>query len=441
MKYFKYILLGVMVSFSSCNKYLEVKPKGVILPEKLSDYEGLLTSHQLTETFPSHMMYLTDDVQGEFTITDRGSSANAYYWRPQLELNSELSPPVWGLLYSAIYYTNIILNYVDETNDGSEEQKKKIFGEAMIIKADCYFNLLTVYAKAYNASTASSDPGLPLINSTDVTDKTPQRSSVEETIAEIISLLKQAADNLPATNISRVRANKYAAYALLARVYLYMHDYNSASLYAEKALESDHELLDYNNYDRESLLPAEQSPETIWMRLSEDYGVPGFMIYSDDLLQYLNDDDLRLAHFRRDPLPITRIYARGNAGFGPTYPEMYLTKAEALALAGNANDAIDIVNMIRKKRIKTDAYVDLHANNSEEALEIVMAERRREMAFLGQRWMDMKRLDAENRMPDVIRKNLETSEVEATLKAGSSTYTFEIPVRVLLFNPEMTKNH
>src|SRR5688500_17364659 len=119
MRYFKYILLGMMISISSCNKYLEVKPKGVILPEKLSDYEGLLNSQTLTETFPSHILYFADDVQGEFRITDQSAAANAYYWRPQMEINAEVSPPVWGLLYRAIYNTNIILNYVEGSVDGS----------------------------------------------------------------------------------------------------------------------------------------------------------------------------------------------------------------------------------------------------------------------------------------------------------------------------------
>ena len=426
---------------ASCNKFLEVKPKGVILPETVSDYEGLLNSSSLTETFPSHILYFADDVQGQFRITDRSSAANAYYWKNQLEQNAEVSPPIWGLLYRSIYNTNIIIRYVEEATEGSDQQKKQLLGEAMAIKADCYFNLLTTYAKAYDASSASTDPGLPLVTTTDVTEKTPERSSVAATIDEIISLLKQAADYLPSASISRIRANKYAAYAILARVYLYMHDMENASLYAGKALEADHELLDYNNYTRETLPAAEASPETIWMRLSDDWGLPAFMIYSDDLLQYFGDDDLRIPMFRRDPLPITRTYANGNPGFGPSFPEMYLIVAEAAAKQGHTQQAIDLLNMLREKRIRIDMYTELSAGTPEEALDMVMAERRREMAFSGQRWMDMKRLDAENRMPAVVRKNYETGETEATLEPGGSAYTLEIPTRVLQFNPEMTKNH
>jgi starch-binding outer membrane protein, SusD/RagB family len=102
---------------------------------------------------------------------------------------------------------------------------------------------------------------------------------------------------------------------------------------------------------------------------------------------------------------------------------------------------MELINMLRKKRIKADAYADESAVTQEEAIEKVLAERRREMAFSGQRWMDMKRLDADDRMPEVKRLNFETMVEDATLPPHSDAYTFEIPSRVLLFNPQMTKNH
>jgi len=71
----------------------------------------------------------------------------------------------------------------------------------------------------------------------------------------------------------------------------------------------------------------------------------------------------------------------------------------------------------------------------------VLAERRRELAFGGLRWFDMKRLDREGRIPEVQRINVTTAEVEATLPPHSPKYTFEIPVRVLNFNPGMERNH
>ncbi|WP_285010938.1 RagB/SusD family nutrient uptake outer membrane protein [Pedobacter faecalis] len=434
-----FILLAAM--FSSCERFLDVKPKGVVLPEKLADYEAMFNSSTLTETFPGILINCTDDLQGLYSKNDRGSSANMYFWRPQLEPNTEVSPPVWGQLYRAIYNCNVVINYIGETS-AAEQKKNEVLAEALAIRAECYFTLLTVFAKAYDQAAAATAPGLPLVTSTDVTNSTPPRATLQATFDEVIAHLKKASEHLPLSSKSKVRINRYGAYALLARVYLYMGDYSNALLYADKALAVPHVLLDLNEVpDRESMPIAELNPESLWVRFSENWVVPGYMIYSADLLSYLDENDLRLDYLTRDATPEERTLPNGNVSFGIGFPEVYLTKAESLARTGNRSEAMTIVNMLRAKRIKTAAYTDLSASSDEDALQKVLAERRRELAFSGLRWMDMKRLDREGRMPEVRRQDIETGEVLGSLPPKSPNYVFEIPSRVLLFNPGMTKNH
>jgi hypothetical protein len=437
------IVLSILLSvgLTSCEKFLDVKPKGVVLPEKLADYEALLNSPTLTETYPTHLIYCTDDLQGLYTKNDRASEANAYFWRNQMENSTEVSPPVWGPLYRAVYNCNVIINYIGKTS-GSEQKKNEILGEALAIKADCYLNLLTMFAKSYQVSTAATDAGLPLVTSTDVTSATPARASLQVTVDEILGNLKSAADYLPLSNINKLRINRYGAFALLSRVYLYMGDFDNALLYADKALDGPHQLVDLTLLpDREAVPVPELNPESLWVRLSSDYVLPGYLLYSTDLLSYFDSNDLRFEYFTRDVIPEERMLLNGNSSFGITFPELYLIKAEVEARNLNPGAAMDIVNMIRKKRIKPAAYQDLTAASPEDALKKVLAERRRELAFGGQRWMDMKRLDKEGRMAEVKRYNAETQEVDGTLPPHSPNYVFEIPSRVLLFNPNMIKNH
>jgi tetratricopeptide (TPR) repeat protein len=435
------LLVLLSVGLASCKKFLDVKPKGVILPEKLADYEAMLNSPTMIETYPAHLLYCTDDLQGLYTPGDRRSEANTYFWKNQMENSTELSPPVWGQLYRSIYNCNVIINNIGNT-PGTEEKKNAILAEALAIKAECYFNLITAYTKAYNPATAGTDPGLPLMSSTDVTENIPPRATLQATVDEILADLKKAASYLPLKNINRLRINKYGAYATLSRVYLYLGDYDNALAYADQALEGPFELLDLTVVaDREAVPAPELSPESVWVRLSPDWVLPGFLLYSEDLLSYFDEDDLRLQFFTRDPLPKERTMINGNANFGPTVAELYLTRAEVLARKGNSSAAVQVLNTIRKKRIKPTAYADLSASSAEDAIAKVLAERRREMAFGGQRWMDMKRLDREGRMQAVMRLDAETQATIGTLPPHSPNYVFEIPSRVLLFNPEMIKNH
>ena len=442
LKYIVFALFTTVV-FSACNKFLDIKPKGLILPETVGDYEGLLNSFTLTETFQVSLLHFTDDNKNSFDGLNQSPVANAYYWRPIITTNQKSDPEVWGPLYNSIYSTNVIINNVMDATEGTLEKKQQVKGESLVIRANCYLDLLTVFAKAYNPATASTDPGLPLVTSTSVTDAAPVRSSVKVVLDGLLNDVLSASTTLPATNVNRYRVTKYIAYGLLSRIYLYMADFNNAKKYAEMALVAPHSLLNYNSFPSDSDFPIyELSPEVLWQRKSVDYTAPTNMLYSEDLKTYFNNDDLRYTFLTfTNNSGLVRGSFPGYYNFGITFPEMELTRAEVMARQGNFNDAMTVVNTLRKNRIKTTAYADQAATSGEDALVKVLAERRRELAFCGLRWFDMKRLDQEGRMPTVTRKNLDTQAIEATLAPHSPQYTFEIPIRVQMFNPGMELNH
>lgn len=436
------LLLTLIIGFTGCKKYLDITPKGVVIPEKISEYEGLLKSPTITQSFSSYMLYPTDELNTTFSKIDDNPTANAYFWKSQLNNEVESSPIIWGQTYRSIYNTNIIINKVMSSVDGTETKKKELLGEALAFRAAFYFDLLTIYAKAYNKATASSDPGLPFVTSIDVTETTPQRSSVQATLDVIIADLKVAETSLPAIAPGRARMNKYTAMGLLARIYLYMQDYPQAQRYAEKALAAPHRLLDYNDFFVIYDLPiSEVNPEVLWHRLPDDVAAVYYFTYSADLVNAYTPDDLRFQLYATD-------YGSGEYYVGPpdfgtygmTFPELYLIKAEALIRNHHVNDGMDVLNTLREKRISIDTYEPSVAANEDEALALVWHERRLELAFKGTRWMDMKRLNELGKMPAVNRLEQGTGEVIETLPAKSPGYTFEIPGRVLLFNPGMTKN-
>lgn len=439
-KYIFLVLLALMAS--SCKKFLEVKPKGIIIPEKLADYEGLLNAPSMTKTFPINLLDFTDDNLNTFEVTVQSPTANGYYWRPVITINEKASPDVWGSLYRCIYSANVVINGSGSAADGSDVQKQSVLSEALVVRANCYLELLTVFAKAYNPATAATDPGMPMVTSTDVNDKVPSRSSVQATLDAIIADLKKAVESLPASNINRYRPTKYAAYGLLSRIYLYMADYTNAKIYTDLALQGPHSILNYNNYATYTLMPVyDLNPEVLWQRAAVS-GTPIFMLYSDDLNGYFNSSDIRYEFLTvTSNKGVGRASLPGEYNFGITYPEMYLVRAELMAREGKLTEAMSVINTFRKNRIRNAAYADQSAASSEDALAKVLAERRRELAYSGLRWFDMKRLDQEGRMPEVKRINPKTGAVEATLPPKSPNYTFEIPIRVSAFNPNMELNH
>lgn len=426
---------------ASCDKYLDVEPKGIVIPQKFEEFYGILNAEIHTNSYPDHLAYASDDVHTSFSLSARDPNANAYFWKSIIDEDNDASPAIWGTLYRQIYNTNIIINNVMDAVGGSEAEKKQLLGEALAERANAYFYLVTAFTKAYDPATAANLPGIPWVTYTDVTNKTPERSTLEATMQQIIKDLEDAETYLTSNRLNKARINRAVAQAILSRVYLYMGNYPEAEKYAGRALEEPHELINYNDY----VFPLqEEDPSILWLRTSEDYSLNYNFYYSNDLLSlYDYWDDLRvMTHamdYYGDGWHMRFEYDYGWGMYGIRFTELRLTQAEALAHADDLARALAIINEIRELRIADYAYTPLFSTDKEEVIQYVLQERRKELAFGSNRWMDMKRLAKQNRGTSATRQSTDLVDL-ISIDPNTYTYTFEIPARVLMFNPDMPKN-
>lgn len=440
-----YTLAIPVVFMLSCKKFLDIKPKGVIIAETVNDYEGILNADGIVNPFGLNVpvIYPTDDLTDQSFSTQSLTSpkGNLYFWVEYIN-NSTVRPDLWADMYNRIANLNVVTEGVLSATDGTPQQKKQLYAEAVTDKVFNYFHLLSFFSPAFDPTTAGANYGVPYITSTDVSQSLPVRPSLQVSYTSMINDLTSVLGDLPVSNINNTRATKNVAYGMLTRIYMSMGDYTNALKYANLVLNSGKAvLLDYNDYIGTSLPATNSSPEELWVR----YGANLTFRYSNELLsKYDLDTDLRikfLATKKEDGSYNYGSLQSYNPNRGLTYAEIYLDKAECLARAGDIEGALEIVNEdIRTKRFAPDNYVPLEASTKEEAITAVLLERRRELAFKGLRWSDMKRLDKEGRMPAVQRIGKDGVTVLSTLKPGSSNYTFQIPLAVQSFNSTMPLN-
>jgi hypothetical protein len=117
--------------------------------------------------------------------------------------------------------------------------------------------------------------------------------------------------------------------------------------------------------------------------------------------------------------------------------EMYLIRAESSARKGNVADAMNDVNRILENRFVTGTFVPLTASSSEDALQLVLNERKKELLFRGLRWTDLRRLNQENQFATTIRRVVNGQEY--LLPPNDSRYVFPIP-SVVIKNTGMSQN-
>ncbi|MBO9633433.1 MAG: RagB/SusD family nutrient uptake outer membrane protein [Chitinophagaceae bacterium] len=431
------------LGITGCSKYLDVKPKGAIIAESLQDYEALLNDQNILNPFGINtpIIFATDDVR-DLSLAPQAQTSvkgNIYFWRPYINITKD-RPVMWSEMYNRIANMNLITEEVMNAKDGTKEKKKQIYAEAVVNKAWFYHHLLSFFAPAYSPVTAGQDYGVPYVTSTDQNDETPTRPSLKTSYETLVNELTAIIGDLPDQNVNNTRASKNAARGMLCRLYMSMQDYVNAEKYADQILASGASILDYNQY-LSGLPSASSSTEEIFVK----YDVNSTFRFSDELMARFDAaKDLRIRlQATKDASGAFYRYGRANSqnpNRGITYAEIYLNKAECLARRGEVADAMNIVNEeIRMKRFAPADYTPLDAADKEAAISAVLAERRRELAFKGLRWIDMKRLDKDGRMPPVQRF-ANDGTVLATLQPGSDAYTFQIPLQVQAFNPTMPLN-
>jgi hypothetical protein len=442
-------------SLASCDKYLDIQPKGKRLLKTVDDFDLWLNSEDLAYSIPNAIYLLADNVDNPtipYPITE--GTNWVYTWRQQFSAYSETSPIIWKDLYKAIYYYNTVLNNIDEAT-GDTGQKESLKAEAQLGRAFHYLYLVNLYGKSYDPNTADEDLAVPFVTSNDLNEPTPDRSTVQEIYDYIVADLTAAIPDLPGNNDNnRFRGSVAAAYSVLARTYLYMGDYTKAAQNAQLALDNgQNAVLDYSELSSSlSIGEMMTRPGVIYANISTSYYILAYPTL--DFLRTFNTKDLRLAFYyyglgdysfqtREEAcfISMSVSFSRSYPNWGTSVEEMRLILAEAAARANDLPTAIEQLDKVRKCRFKAEDYVKYDPANpvQEDVLQQVLTERTFEFAFNGMRWFDMRRLDAEGRMPEVKRYDGQ-GNVIATLPSHSNKYTLQIPLQILYFHPDWPQN-
>jgi starch-binding outer membrane protein, SusD/RagB family len=442
-KYLAGLCCALMIlSQSSCKKYLDKKTsQQYAIPSTLKDLLAILdnTKGNATSDLPELVAdnyYLPTSVWNGLHADTR----NQYIWARDARTTVENGD--WVNPYLLIYQSNAVLELLPGIRFAESERSayNNIKGTALFHRALMFYVLAQMYCRPYSNS-AATDPGIVLRMTSDI-DAPVARATVKETYEQVINDLKTATDLLPADVTYAARPGKAAAYGLLSRVYLSMRAYDDVEINATKALQISNRLLDYNSLSPAGnpALPVDPmtNPEILFLSWGSStvFDPSRRGIVDSTLYRSYDVNDLRKTVFYG--LTGTNPYWKGSYfANGATYTifngiatdELYLNRAEARARAGNTTDAMADLNALLVKRWKTGTFIDLTAISSAEALEKILVERRKELAFRGLRWTDLRRL------------NLEGANITLTRIINNTTYTLPPnDLRWVLLIPEIEVN-
>lgn len=370
-------------------------------------YAGLRDFNLYGRTIPLLGDLMADNV----LISTRNAGRYLEVYNNQFVENNQWFTGMWQHAYRVINRAN---NIIDSTPEGDETKINQYKGEAYAIRGLLYFELVRTFARPYTDDPASL--GVPLILTFDIEAK-PARATVAEVYEQILSDLDQAY-NLMTTSSNTGRLSKYAARAIAAKVNLHKgtaESYQLASNYAKEVIDESGvklvgasaiagywETIGSQSLGNETLfeLVSDQIDNTGFDELAYFYGQSG---YGDGLAQPALYELYSDTDVRKDLIVVgARSGAEDPAYIINKYPDLvnygtkkivrisdaYLIAAEALYRLGDEGAAAEYLTALLNER---DAEASV-TETGDALFERIIEERRKELAFEGDRYHTINRL-------------------------------------------------
>jgi starch-binding outer membrane protein, SusD/RagB family len=363
------------------------------------------------------------------------SNPNYAYYRNDLAALTNGSQ-LWAPLYNYIYKCNAAIEGLQKSTTLTTAVKLQLLGEAKFMRAFFYFYLVNLFGD------------VPLALSTDPNANTLLvKSAKADVYNQIISDLTDAkgvmnsnysdASLLGATS-ERVRPTKWAATALLARIYLYINKYDSAELNSTEVIDNPvlYDTVPLNNVflknKKEVIWHLQPTTNNLNTADGRMYIIPAtgpsgnnnFAKLSKFLLNSFEANDKRAALgnwinrtiYNLSPTVKDTIYFPFKYKVGVVtgvttaaamteyimvlrLGEQYLIRAEARAQQNNISGAQADLNVIRRRAGLTNTT----ASDQPSLLAAILDERRHELfCEWGHRWLDLKRTGKVDEVMNVI---------------------------------------
>jgi hypothetical protein len=345
---------------------------------------------------------------------------------------------LWNNSYAQVYAANAVIEGVTRSTMLAPEDKSQLKGEALFVRALLHFYLTNLYGD------------IPYIRTTDYAKNRIVKRMPQDQVNLLVKAdLEQAIALLPEQYIGaeRVRPNKWAAYALLARANLYMQLWDEASNAASAVLNQSSLYVWPSDIDG---VFRSDSRSAIWQLMPANSGdntheaqtfiftegPPPASALNAALVNTFTASDLRKSHWIGSVTDGTSVwyYANkykeaSNTGSSAEYStvlrlaEQYLIRAEARAHQGELIGAKEDLNKVRSLA----GLPDTAAMTADEIIAAVLHERQLEFfTEFGQRFFDLKR----------------TGQLDAVLSAVKPQWNntdryLPVPESEILLNPNL----
>lgn len=462
--YSSFLIGTLIIANSSCKKSLDLTAPDLITEEKaFTDVSSLergivgVYAQFNASTFDNEVyanaLYSDEAVLPTENTTGRG--VITYRW--QTDPGNAEATNAWAAHYFAIDRANRVLAAIDAVPTPTPQDvtnKNRIKGEALALRAFGHLQLLINFSDGYDPTSLA----VPYIEKSAIAK--PSRNTVAEVFTKLKADLTTALTLIPATGLpsiftNRARITLPAVYAIQARAALYERKWDEAIAAATLAINA---VPLATNAQYPGIWTDASSTEVIWKlkRISGQTRIGDiFFDRSQSIIIYGVSEKLRNQFNTATDVryaSLVRVRGAGRFSLGKYVggdalipnladgkifrtAEMYLIRAEAYAEKDQLVNAATDINALLAQRIT--GYVNQTFATKADAINAVMNERFKELAFEGHRMNDLRR-----RLMPVNRLAADAINAQGAINLlpSSAVYNWPIPNSEILANENMRQN-
>ena len=479
------LLFAVMaVSLLSCKKAIDLEPShnvdGADFFKTIGDYELALTgtyARLLQDSYygngnnGSGPFVGLPDMMSDNLFESSESLANyQQFSRWTYVADDPFVQDIWLDAYRVVQQANITLRGLDQFQGSNPGAVNRISAQALALRALAHFDLLRFFGEEYDRNSTAA--GIAYVDKFDLELK-PARLTVKQTYDKIEADLKLS-KNLMLSMDKPIQSNgvggtdrsfidDLVVNGLLARIYLYANELDSAVKYSTLAINA-RPLTSRTNFP--NIWLDATTAGVLWSVKFESLnaGIGDLMFYATgnrasyrpttNLLNlYDAVNDIRYPSYFRNllrgslrltnPARIVLIkYDAKQANLSKPdgivnfkairTAEMYLIRAEAYARLGAANEALALADLNALRAARISGYAG-EVLSGAALLAAIADERRRELVAEGHRFFDLKRTTR------TINRTTNCTGF-CTLGPSAREWALPIPQSELLANPAAEQN-
>ena len=467
-----FLAIGSLLLVSSCSDALDIVQPGEIYRadafKTVTDLRNYLNGDIYSRVNNTEEIGFTTVFTDEVGIGPSNGGQDKELHRFQLNANSDEPAGLWSTHYTVINRVNRLLdfaNLVVVTTPADIAAKNAVLAEARALRAYSYIQLVSFF------SVDPSNPnalGVILSTTPDRYDLFIDRPRVSNQL--IYNLIESdfqfAETNLASTATAYTRVTQKFIAAARARMYLYRKDYVKAKQYATLATGALSTPNTYNSMwgdavQGECIFAAARPSGGTWSNIAStwyfnitsatggaflDMGRNLFNLYSQfpndvrtaiwiDASAQINPNYAAdINYVSNDVLPINKYPGKAAQPLRNDLKifrnsEMVLILAECEVASSNLTAAATLVRSIRTARTFAAPAPALPVYaTAQAAWADILLERRKELAFEGHRYLDIKRLAALAGNQGITRDNTDDDIPNQPLTLALSDYRFTLPI-------------